>query len=176
MYAEFQKSPKATALAAEMGKIGFRYAGDTNSGSKANTKIESKTIRIKKNIPLNEAALSLVYELANASQASEFKQIMVMLKKEPTPELANAYAEGILRKEAKSVLARSHMAIEMNCPELIKNKRYNEIAEDVALTRAEKEEACFAEMRQNGKVHRGTRNAYDYYVEQFWQENKFPKA
>lgn len=172
MYAQFQKLPAARHLAAQMEKAGFRYVGDTGSASKANTDFDLKTIRINKNLSPKEAALSLAYELRNASQAEEFGKILGLLKKEGTPELAHAYAEGILRKEAKSVLIRSQMAIALDCPELIKNPRYNQIANDNSLSDLEKEEAIFKEMKENGTVHQGKKKAYDHYVAQFWQYNK----
>lgn len=175
MYSEFQKSPAAITLAAQMANAGFKYVGDTGTASKANTDFDSKTIRINKNLPPKEAALSLAYELKNASQAREFEKIMTLLKKEGTPELANAYSEGILRREAKSVLIRSQMAIAMDCTDLIKNARYNSIAADDTLSESGKEEAIFQEMRQNGMVHQGKKKAYDHYVDQFWQYNKTPK-
>lgn len=45
---------------------GFRYGGDTKSDSKAFTDIEMKRIYIGKNKTVDEACLSLFYEMTNA--------------------------------------------------------------------------------------------------------------
>ena len=169
MFAQFQKLPAAMALSEQMAKQGFQYVGHTGSDSKANTDFKSKEIRINKGLSTEMAALSLAYELKNASQADEFKKTLSLLdRKDKTPELANAYAEGVLRKEAKSVLIRSQMAVSMNREDLIKNQRYNEIAKDSSLSDAQKEDAIFKEMKENGTVRQGKKKAFDHYVEQFW--------
>ena len=173
MFAQFHKLPVAKALSEQMAKQGFQYAGHTGSDSKANTDIKLKEIRINKELSPEMAALSLAYELKNASQADEFKKTLELLdRKDKTPELANAYAEGILRKEAKSVLIRSQMAVAMNREDLVKNQRYNEIAKDGSLSDSQKEAAIFKEMKQNGTVHQGKKKAFDHYVEQFWTHKK----
>lgn len=168
MYSEFQKFPPAVRLSAAMREKGFRYIGHTDSASKANTRLASKTIRINKDLTPQQAALSLIYELKNASQAEELKQIHALLRKDKTDERAREYAEGTLRLEAKSILMRSEMAIALGREELVKNQRYNEIAKDSSLSDVEKEEATFKESLANGMVHQGSRRAYEHYVEQYW--------
>ena len=171
MFALFSRSPEARALNGKMARLGFHYAGDTLSKSKANTDFSQKSIRINKTLGSDEAALSFAYELRNASQYSDFSKTLALLRGPATPKAADQYARGILEKEANSVLMRSHVAVAIGKEALIKNKRYNEIAADLTLSPKEKQRETFTEMLQNGKVHQGTIGAYDHYVNQFWEYN-----
>jgi hypothetical protein len=169
MHAKFSSCPEAVALEQAVARQGFRYVGDTGSASKANTDFGTRQIRINAGLPAEVAALSLAYELANAAQQDEFHRGPLRLLKEGANDLPTAreYADGVLRKEARSVLMRSQVAIAMGRPDLVKNPRYNEIAQDTGLSEAARIEAVFAEVKQNGTVHQGKVAAFDHYVQQY---------
>lgn len=170
MYHEFRKSDHAVKLEEHVSRLGFRYAGHTNSASKANTGFESKRIRINKDLSCEVAALSFAYELGNASQYHEFKQITSMPRdiSEPTMDDACLYAERALRREAKSVLIRSQVAISMGREYLVVNPKYNEMAQ-AQYSDAEKENLIYLEMKENGKVHGGSKEAFKHYTEVFFE-------
>lgn len=113
MYATFSQCPEAVTLEQAVGRMGFRYVGDTGSASKANTDFTSREIRINANLTSDLAALSFAYELANASQNEEFRCGPLRLWKEGGNDLPTAqrYAQGVLYREARSVLMRSTVAI-----------------------------------------------------------------
>lgn len=171
MYAEFSKLPEALKLEETVGNMGFKYGGDTCSESKANTDFKAKRIYINKSLDPKTAALSFVYELMNAYQQDDFASILKLPEQiSASNNNAKDYAEGILRKEAKSVLMRSKMAIAMEQEDLIKNPEYIKIArmkdpDDVL------ENLVFIEMKQNGTVHMGKYKAYPYYISQYWFEH-----
>jgi hypothetical protein len=169
MYARFSSCPEAVALEKAAARHGFRYVGDTGSASKANTEFDKRQIRINANLSPEMAALSLAYELSNAAQMDEFRSGPLQLWKQGANDLPTAekYAEGVLRKEARSVLMRSKVAVSMGRPDLVKNARYNEIAQDTGLSEDAKVDAVFAEMKKNGTVHQGKTSAFDHYVEQY---------
>lgn len=169
MYAVFSRSMEALSLEREVGQMGFRYAGDTHSQSKANTHFGRREIRINANLTHEEAALSFAYELANASQRTEFEAGPLALWSHgpATREAAEQYADLTLRKEANSVLMRSKVAIAIGRTDLIANQNYNAIAGLPELDGAQKAELTFQEMKTNGRVNRGQTGAWDHYVAQY---------
>lgn len=171
MYAEFSKLPGAKQLEEIVGGMGFKYGGDTDSESKANTDFDARRIYINKSLDQQTAILSFVYELMNALQQDDFTNILQLPKqRDASTAIAEDYAERILRKEAKSVLMRSKMAIAMRKEELIKNPKYINIAR-MDETDEVLENLVFTEMKQNGTVHKGKYKAYPYYISQYWFEH-----
>jgi hypothetical protein len=157
------------ALERSVGTLGFQYAGHTGSASKANTNFNRREICINADLEYEEAALSFAYELANAAQQRAFEMGPLRLWKEGAADHATAerYAEGILRREANSVLMRSKVAIAIGRENLIANQAYNHIARDVTLNDAQKVEATFEEMKSNGYVNRGKTLAWEHYIAQY---------
>jgi hypothetical protein len=118
------------------------------------------------------AALSLAYELTNASQTDEFQAAFQFPGSDiGSPERAKEYAERIMRLESRSILMRSEVALSMGRGHLIVNQKYNEIAGNSELSEQEKVDQIFTEMKEHGTVNRGAKKVYDHYVEQFWQLN-----
>ena len=171
MYAKFSNFPEAVNLGMEMRAKGFRYVGYTGTSSKAHTLHKVKQIKINKGLTSDEAALSLAYELTNASQVEEALEIHALRKQPKTVKLADMYARRMLWVESQSVLMRSNMAIVIGKEKLVKNARYIKIAKDDSLSETAKRESIFAEMMANGTVHQGRKKAYDYYVNQYWTLN-----
>lgn len=169
MYAVFSRSAEALSLERQVGHMGFRYVGDTNSASKANTHFGRREIRVNANLTHEEAALSFAYELANASQRTAFEAgPLAMWNHGPaTRQAAEQYAEATLRKEANSVLMRSKVAIAIGRGDLIANQNYNAIADLPGLNGTQKAELAFQEMKSNGRVNRGQMAAWDHYVAQY---------
>lgn len=168
MYSEFSKSADALELEELVGELGFRYAGDTGTESKANTDVATREIRINKGLSAQVAALSLGYELKNAQQKPAFDEIMLLLKSTGKEDLAIEFADRIMKREARSILFRSKMAIAMGNESLVKNPVYNTIAKRDDLDEFEKVAAIFKEMKANGTVHGGAKKAYDHYIEMYW--------
>jgi Domain of unknown function (DUF4157) len=175
MYQEFKRSDDALKLEDKVGEMGFKYAGDTASESKANTNFRTKEIKINKNLLPNEAALSFAYELKNASQEAEANAIFDLLSTDTrTREDAEKFANGIIRKEARSVLFRSRVAIALGIEHLIRNQKYNDIARE-GKSEEDLEESIFEEMKNNGVVLLGARKAYSHYLKMYWKEHKSKK-
>ncbi|SFQ35138.1 hypothetical protein [Variovorax sp. 770b2] len=169
MYAAFSRSTEALSLERKVGQMGFRYAGDTNSQSKANTHFGRREICINANLTHEEAALSFAYELANASQRTAFEAGPLALWSHgpATRQAAELYAELTLRKEANSVLMRSKVAIAIGRADLIANQNYNAIAGLPELDGTQRAELAFQEMKANGRVNRGQTAAWNHYVAQY---------
>jgi hypothetical protein len=149
----------------------FRYAGDTNSDSKANTDPIKKRIRINQTLSLKIAQLSLIYEMVNASNRAKFQQVFnrFFSIRHPTEAQARGYAQAILTIEAEAAYWRSRAAIDLNCENLIQNPRYNEIVK-----RSNDPERAIQEIARemilHGKVRCGAAQAVDHYADQYFRE------
>jgi len=151
---------------------GFKYAGDTNSDSKAYTDVGNRKIYIGRTKSIAEACLSLAYEMTNAKNAFKFKEIHTkyLLDKAPSMEKAVIYANEILRTEAEAVFSRSSVAISVGLESQVKNKKYLEIVrsnDDPSSCIAQ----IFSEMQKNGTVHNGKKKALDHYIAQYFEYN-----
>lgn len=151
---------------------GFRYVGDTlesNPGSKAYINPAKKWIFIGRKTTMDEAVLSLSYEMINAKNSKELTKLYEQYSADAAPsrDRAASYAKGVLRIEAQAVYARSRTAIECGQESMVKNKEYLEIVRKQHDKLAAEEE-IFNKMLENGTVHNGSKKAFDHYVDQYW--------
>lgn len=164
--------PVLASAVALLAASGFKYAGDTNSDSKAYTDVDKRKIYIGRTKSTAEACLSLTYEMTNAKNALKFKEIHAKYLSDKTPsmEKAVAYANEILLTEAEAVFNRSSVAISVGLESQVKNKKYLEIVRsnsDQSSCIAE----IFSEMQKNGTVHNGKKKALDHYIAQYFEYN-----
>lgn len=165
------KIPGFTDLIIELSKKGFKYAGDTKSSSKAFTDCEQKKIYIGKDKSVDEACLSLFYEMTNAKNHARFKDIhdRYLSDRDDSDEQATNYAREILKIEAEAVFQRCKIAQILNLTHLLKNPKYFQIFEAYKENAKQAESLIFEEMLANGKVHNGKKAALDHYKECFFQ-------
>jgi len=152
---------------------GFKYAGDTNSDSKAYTDVDKRKICIGRTKSTDEACLSLAYEMTNAKNASKFKEIRekYLSDKTPSMEKAVAYANEILLTEAEAVFNRSSVAISVGLESQVKNEKYLEIVRSNG-DQSSCIDKIFSEMKKNGTVHNGNKKAQDHYIAQYVSAHK----
>jgi hypothetical protein len=152
-------------------RLGYRYAGDTRSNSKANTEPVSKKIFIGKNKPIEEAILSLAYELTNAKNGKKLAKILDNSTHDlhPNQHKAECFAMSILKVEAEAVYIRSSTAINLGKESTIKNPKYTEIVKKYGGNREEAILEIYHEMLKNGMVHEGRKKAFDHYVDCYWE-------
>lgn len=168
------KIPAVDELIRRLSQKGFKYAGDTNSDSKAFTDIDKKRIYIAKDKTAEEACLSLAYELKNAENKPRIEAVFAefLSDENPTIERAMAYARSILLIEADAVLNRTEVAIETGLESSLKNKKYIDI---VKASRDDKKLALrqiFEEMVATGTVHNGRKKALDHYISQYFESQR----
>ncbi len=166
--------PQVSYLISQLVSQGFRYGGDTKSDSKAYTDVTNRKIYIKKDKTIQEACLSLAYELINAQNAKRYGQLFKEFLSESRPTQARAieYAGKILYIEAEAVYYRSAVAIELGIESAVKNPKFNTIVVDSKGDRSHAIPKLWIEMVKSGKVHRGTKRAFDHYVGQYAQYNR----
>jgi len=171
---ESKKIPSVQNLIEEMGEKGFRYVGAPESDSKAYTDIEKKQIFISKNATLNEAILSITYELINAKNQDKFKKVFAEYLHDPYPtqKRAEEYSSKILKIEAEAVFLRSFVALSLGLVDSIKNPIYLDLVKGCEKPSQESINKIHDEMLVNGKVHKGTKRAFDHYVAQYYKFNK----
>lgn len=150
---------------------GFTYGGDTRSASKAYTDVGLKKIFIKKDKSLDEACLSLAYELTNAINKEKLEAIHAeyLNDKRKTEERATEYAHHILNIEVEAVLVRSVVAVETSAEKYVKNPKYNLIVKECGACLELAKRTIFKEMIENGKVHNGKIKAVDFYKDQYYR-------
>lgn len=168
--------PSLRTLIEGMHSQGFHFAGDTLSSSKACTDTDKKRIFIHRKTELNEATLSLSYELINAKHSSDFKAINseFLHNAQPSEEKSLEYAKQILHVESEAVFMRSSVAMELGLEHLIKNKKYTQFVQDGQIQNSDKLEILdkiYAEMVAHGTVHRGEKKALDHYAAQYFIYN-----
>lgn len=178
MFSLSDKLPVMSIMMERLAKQGFHYVGDTKSDSKAYTDVSKKRIFIGKDKTSNEACLSLMYEMTNATNAYRIKEIQssYLSDKSPNRERAVEYAKAILGIEAEAVFNRSIAAINLGLEHLIKNKKYIEI---VKLNQDNPDAAIrdiHLEMLENGTVHNGKKKAVDHYISQYFECNTYESA
>ena len=153
---------------------GFFYGGDTKSDSKAYTDMKEKKIYIGKKKSLEEACLSLFYEMINASNHKKFERIFETFLKQSdlSNKIANEYALAILRVEADALFEKCKYAEAMQLEHLIKNPKYLEIYRNTKENQEKVKELIFNEMVEHGTVHCGKKKAVDHYMEQYYSSSK----
>jgi hypothetical protein len=157
-----------------LAKLGFRYAGDTKSDSKAYTDVSKKRIFIGRNKTASEACLSLLYEMTNATNASKIENIYSCYLSDKTPTAARAteYAHAILRVEAEAVYNRSIVALSLRLEHLIKNKKNIEIVKLNQNDPVTAIQDIYSEAIENGTVYNGKKKALDHYISQYFEYNR----
>jgi len=170
--------PSMNNLIKDLSEWGFRYSGDTNNDSKAYTDVSKKMIFIGKDKTDNEAVLSLMYEMTNATNSLKIEKIhsQYLSDVEPNRERAIGYAKDILNVEANAVFNRSIIAISLGLESLVKNKKYVEIVKANAEDSAKAISEIYLEMVENGTVHNGKKKALDHYSAQYFEYNKNKKS
>lgn len=174
MYEVFKRSALANSLEDEAGELGFSYVGDTGSGSNANTDIDKKEIRIRKDRTVEEAAHAFAYELTNARNGGRITDVHKMLGKpvdERTDEQAGEYAGKILNIEAEAVFSRTMAAIESGTADKLSNQKYVGIVTDKSLDYAQKIDAIYKKMLSEGTIGKDKIPAVDYYKNQYMTWN-----
>ncbi len=168
------KVPEFESVVKMLFEQGFRYCGDTKSDSKAFTDMEKKRIYIGKNKTVEEACLSLFYEMTNARNQKEFQEIKenYFADREESDEKATQYAHDIIKIEAEAVFERCKVAQTLNLVHLLKNPKYLEIIEASKENYEKARSAIFEEMILHGKVHNGKKLAVDHYKEMFFSQQK----
>jgi hypothetical protein len=152
-------------------KLGYHYIGDTNSDSRANTDFRKKQIFIGKDKTVDEAVLSLAYEMTNAKNGKKLDKFYSQFENDRIPFRFRAveYAKGILKIESEAVFARSLAAIKLKKETLIKNQTYLEIAKKNIHKPKAAARHIFEEMVKNGTVNSGRKKALDHYIEQYYE-------
>ncbi len=173
MISKAKTTPFLMHIIESLSTLGYRYAGDTRTGLGAYTIVSTKRIYIGRNKSVNQAVLSLMYELTNARNAPKLKAVQAHFLSDGTPSLERAieYAKAILYVETDAVLNRSIAAIHLGLESLIKNKAYLDIVKSTtdASTAVPK---LHAEMIEHGTVQSGKKKALDFYVAQYFVFNQ----
>ncbi len=113
MYSIFSKSKTAQKLEDSVQKAGYKYAGDVaDPESGAYTDVQEKEIRINKNQTPEQAALLYAYELQNASNGKNYKEIFDDAR---SGKIKNAkeFSTKIMGFEAEALETQANVAIEM---------------------------------------------------------------
>jgi hypothetical protein len=174
MVEKSSKVPEFESVVKTLFEQGFRYGGDTKSDSRAFTDIEQKRIYIGKNKTVEEACLSLFYEMTNARNQKILQEIIEnhFSVREESDEKATQYAHDILKVEAEAVFERCKVAQILNLVHLLKNTKYVEIIKASRENYKQAISEIFEEMILHGKVHNGKKLAVDHYKEMFFLHQK----